>query len=208
MNAGYNTAVNVIKSLHDLERAGVQGVVIEDQISPKKCPVCVDITNAVLPINEAEGKIRAAVENRLNPKTVIIAGTDAVNFDEAVARAKAYYAAGADLVQPISQVFSDKYDIKRFVGAVGAPVSLVQGWMEALTREELEALGVKIVHFALVPVMTIHHAVKEVMAQLGAARAASDIFIARSAHPDIVRDMGMPIINELEERYLPKESDL
>lgn len=209
MDTGYGNAVNVIKSLHDFERAGVQGVVIEDQISPKKCPVCVDTTNTILPLNEAVGKIRAAVENRLNPETLIIARTDAVDFDEAVARAKAYYAAGADLVQPISRVFSDKHDIKRFVDAVEAPVSLVVlGWMEALSREELEALGVKIVHFALVPVTTIHHAVKEVMAQLGAARAANEIFITRSPHPDIVRDMGMAVISELEDKYLPKESEL
>lgn len=209
MDTGYGNAINVIKSLHEFERAGVQGVVIEDQISPKRCPVCVETTNSIIPLNEAAGKIRAAVENRSNPETLIIARTDAVDFDEAVKRAKAYYEAGADLVQPISRVFSDKEGIKRFVDAVGCPVSLViVGWLETLSREDLIWIGPKVVHFALIPVTAMHNAVKSVITELGQAGSAADLPTKRSAHGDIVRDMGMGLISELEQKYLPQESEL
>lgn len=209
MDTGYGNAVGVIKALHEFERAGVQGVVIEDQISPKKCPVCVDITNTILPMHEAAGKIRAAAENRLNPETLIIGRTDAVDFDDAVARAKAYRAAGADLVQPISRVFKDADDIKRFIDAVEAPVSLVVlSWMEKLTYEELAALGPKIVHYALVPVTAVHHALKESLTQLGAGRSPAGMTAVRSPHTDVVADMGMSIMTELEQKYLPKESEI
>ncbi len=209
MDTGYGNAVNVIKSLHEFERAGVQGIIIEDQVSPKRCPVCVDTTNVIIPKAEAVGKIRAAAENRSNPETLIIARTDAVEFDEAVSRAKAYREAGADLVQPISRLFSDKSDIRRFVDAVECPVSLVVvGWLEGLSREDLAATGASIVHFALVPVTAIHHAVGEVMAQLGRAGSAETLEARRSPHTAIVRDMGMESIGILEEKYLPRESEL
>lgn len=209
MDTGYGNAINVIKSLHEFERAGVQGVIIEDQVSPKRCPVCVDTTNVIIPKAEAAGKIRAAAENRSNPDTLIIARTDAVDFDEAVSRAKAYREAGADLVQPISRLFQDKADIKRFVDAVGCPVSLVVvGWLESLSREELAATGASIIHFALVPVTAIHHAVGQVIAELGRAGSAEALEVGRSPHTAIVKDMGMESIGVLEEKYLPRESEL
>lgn len=209
MDTGYGNAINVVKSLHEFERAGVQGVVIEDQISPKRCPVCVDVTNTLIPLSEGAGKIRAAAENRSNRETIIIGRTDATDFDEAVKRAKAYYEAGADLVQPISRLFSDKNDIKRFVDAVGCPVSLViVGWLEGLTREDLAWIGAKVAHFALVPVTAMHHAVKAVISELGQAGSAASLPTSRSPHSDIVHDMGMSLIKQMEEKYLPRESEL
>jgi len=209
MDTGYGNAVNVIKSLHEFERAGVQGVIIEDQVSPKRCPVCVDTTNKIIPKAEAVGKIRAAADNRRNPNTLIIARTDAVDFDDAVSRAKAYREAGADLVQPISRLFSDKSDIRRFVDAVGCPVSLVVvGWLEGLSREDLASTGASIVHFALIPVTAIHHAVKEVMSQLGSARSSGALETIRSPHTEIVKDLGMGAVSALEDKYLPRESEI
>jgi|GEM_PF-1347589 len=209
MDTGYGNAINVIKSLHEFERAGVQGVVIEDQVSPKKCPVCVETTNTLISVHEAASKIRAAVENRSHPETLIIARTDAVDFDDAVARAKAYRDAGADLVQPISRLFSSKEDIKRFVDAVQHPVSLViVGWLESLSREDLVETGARVVHFALVPVTAIHHAVKAAITDLGKAGAAADLSITRSSHSAVVNDLRMSVINQLEEEYLPNEEEL
>jgi methylisocitrate lyase len=209
MDTGYGNALNVIKSVHEFERAGVQGVVIEDQVSPKRCPICVDTTNLLIPMNEAAGKIRAAVENRRNPETLIIARTDSVNFDDAVKRARAYYEAGADLVQPISRLFVDKHEARRFVEAVECPVSLVVvGWLEKLSREELAWIGPKIVHFALVPVTAIHKAVKSVMLELGQAGSAADLPTPRSPHTEIVSDTGMKLITEVERKYLPTESEI
>ncbi|MBU2952919.1 isocitrate lyase/PEP mutase family protein [Marinobacter sp. F3R08] len=209
MDTGYGNAINVIKSLHEFERAGVQGVVIEDQVSPKRCPVCVDTTNTLISMKEGVSKIRAAADNRSHRDTLIIARTDAVDFDDAVTRARAYYEAGADLVQPISRLFSTKEDIKRFVDTVGCPVSLViVGWLEGLSRDQLAWIGPKIVHFALVPVTAMHHAVKAAITELGQAGSPAKLSVERSAHGDIVKDMGMGLIGELEEKYLPQEDEL
>ncbi|MCC5857840.1 MAG: isocitrate lyase/PEP mutase family protein [Ectothiorhodospiraceae bacterium] len=210
IDTGYGNAVSVIKSVHEFERAGAEGVIIEDQISPKRCPICVDETNLLIPAEEAAGKIRAAAENRSNPDTVIIARTDATNIDECVRRARMYHAAGADLVQPIaSRAFSGKEELKEFIERVECPVSLVVvSWVEKLTREEIEWLNPAIVHFALISVSTLHAAVKQALTSLGASGSLVGVDVARTAHGELVSDLGMDQVQDLEMRYLPQESEL
>lgn len=104
IDTAYGNAVTTIKTVNDFERAGASGVVIEDQISPKRCPICVTDLNTTISAEEAAGKIRAAAGNRLYKDTLIIARTDITNVEERNRRAQMYLEAGADLVQGISQV--------------------------------------------------------------------------------------------------------
>jgi 2-methylisocitrate lyase-like PEP mutase family enzyme len=209
IDTGYGNAVSVIHSVHEFERAGVSGVIIEDQISPKRCPICVDETNNILPLEESVGKIRAAAENKLYKDTVIIARTDATQFDEAVRRAKAYYEAGADLVQPISRTITSKEEAKRFVEAVNCPVSLViVGWLENLSAEDIREIGPKVAHFALATVTATHAAVKNVLATIGENQSSVGTNSVRTPHGEIVNFLGMKQISELEEKYLPSEKEL
>ncbi|WP_174727414.1 isocitrate lyase/PEP mutase family protein [Mesobacillus harenae] len=207
IDTGYGNAINVIKTVHEFERAGAEGVIIEDQISPKRCPICVDETNTVLPAAEAAGKIKAAAENKLNKDTIIIARTDATNIEEAIKRAKLYHEAGADLVQPISRTFKNKEEVKRFVDEVSCPVSLViVGWLEDLTIEEIRWTGAKLVHFALISVTAMHQAVKQAFTELGNQQSALGIKTPRTTHNQLVKELGMGKIAELEEKYLPDET--
>ncbi|WP_209121628.1 oxaloacetate decarboxylase [Alkalihalobacillus sp. BA299] len=209
IDTGYGNAVSVIKSVHEFERAGAAGVIIEDQISPKRCPICVDETNTIIPVSEAVGKIKAAVEHKSNPDTIIIARTDATNFDEAVQRAKLYYEAGADLVQPISKTFKNKEEVKQFVDQVGCPVSLViVGWLENLSIEEIRWIGPKIAHFALISVTAMHQAVTEAFQQLGQKQSIVGMKTPRTAHHELVKALGMEKVSQLEEMYLPNESEI
>ena len=86
-DTGYGNALNVIRTVREYERAGVAGLHLEDQVFPKKCGHIAG--KAVIPAKEFAEKIRAAVENRMDPDFVIIARTDAraVNgLDEREAR--------------------------------------------------------------------------------------------------------------------------
>ena len=101
-DTGYGNAVSVRRTVHEFIRAGVGGIHIEDQVFPKRCGFVAG--KQVVPIEEAAGKYRAAVDARdeLDPGFVIIARTDARTavgggLDEAIARGKAYRAAGADV---------------------------------------------------------------------------------------------------------------
>ena len=75
-DTGYGNAVNVRRTVHAFIRAGVAGIHIEDQVAPKRCGFVAG--KQVIPIDEAVGKYRAAVDarNELDEDFIIIARTD------------------------------------------------------------------------------------------------------------------------------------
>jgi 2-methylisocitrate lyase-like PEP mutase family enzyme len=97
-DTGYGNELNVTRTVREYEMRGVAGLHIEDQVSPKRCGHLEG--KEVVSQAEFVSKIRAAVEARRNPDTVIIARTDARavhGFDDAITRANAALAAGADI---------------------------------------------------------------------------------------------------------------
>jgi len=98
-DTGYGNEANVARTVALYERAGVAGLHIEDQEWPKRCGFLEG--KRVIPVEEMELKVRAAVAARRDPATVIIARTDALaplGREEAAERARRYAAAGADLL--------------------------------------------------------------------------------------------------------------
>ena len=97
-DTGYGNELNVVRTVQDYERAGVAGIHIEDQVSPKRCGHLDD--KEIVPREDWLAKIRAAAESRRDPDFLIIARTDSravANFEEAVARSNAALEAGADM---------------------------------------------------------------------------------------------------------------
>jgi 2-methylisocitrate lyase-like PEP mutase family enzyme len=101
-DTGFGNAINVIRTVREYIGAGVAGIHMEDQVSPKRCGHVAG--RLVISMEEAVGKIRAAAETReaLDPDFVLVARTDARgasggSLDEAIRRVNAYLAAGADL---------------------------------------------------------------------------------------------------------------
>jgi len=126
-DTGYGNAVNVYHAVQQFERAGAAGVMIEDQVWPKRCGHMAG--KQVIPADEMVGKVRAAVAARADPDFVIKARTDAagpLGLDEAIARANRYAEAGADLVFADALLTED--DIIRFVKSVGAPAAVNMGF--------------------------------------------------------------------------------
>ena len=98
-DTGYGNALNVARTVRCLERMGAHGIQIEDQDFPKRCGHLDG--KALIPAQEMCGKIRAAVDARHSPETLIIARTDAVaveGVEPAIERAELYRAAGADVL--------------------------------------------------------------------------------------------------------------
>lgn len=205
IDTGYGNAVSIIKTVHEFERAGASGVIIEDQISPKKCPICVTPTGNLISAEEAAGKIRAAVENKLYPETVIIARCDAMTEDELLRRCKLYWEAGADLVQPISASFNkDINKYKEFIKKVEAPVSMiVVGWLDELTQEDFMELKPKLVQFALVPINAMYPAIKKSIEHVASNMSQVGLPVEKANHKELVDFLGMPEITKLEEKYIP-----
>jgi 2-methylisocitrate lyase-like PEP mutase family enzyme len=97
-DTGYGNELNVVRTVREYARHGVAGIHIEDQVFPKKCG---HLDNKeVIPAGDYIAKIRAAADARGNSDFIIIARTDSravIGFDEAIMRANAALAAGADV---------------------------------------------------------------------------------------------------------------
>src|SRR3982075_1908003 len=97
-DTGYGNELNTTRTVREYERRGVAGLHIEDQGFPKKCG---HLDNKVIvPLDEYLAKIRAAVAAKRDPDFFIIARTDSravLGFEEAVRRANAALAVGADM---------------------------------------------------------------------------------------------------------------
>ncbi len=98
-DTGYGNALNVRRTFRELEAVGAAAIQFEDQIFPKKCGHLQG--TQVVEADEMVLKIKAAIDARNNPDTVLIARTDArqsLGLDEAIRRANLYVKAGADVI--------------------------------------------------------------------------------------------------------------
>src|SRR4051812_14473270 len=97
-DTGYGNELNVVRTVRAYEAAGVAGIHIEDQGFPKKCGHLDD--KEIVPREDWLAKIRAAAQSRRDPDFLVIARTDSravAGLDEAITRANAALAAGADM---------------------------------------------------------------------------------------------------------------
>jgi 2-methylisocitrate lyase-like PEP mutase family enzyme len=97
-DTGFGNAVNVVRTVQLLERAGADALQIEDQVFPKRCGHFAG--KEVIPAAEMVAKIKAAVDTRRDGDLLIIARTDAIapeGYAAAIERAGAYREAGADV---------------------------------------------------------------------------------------------------------------
>lgn len=126
-DTGYGNPVNVWHTVQQFEEAGVAGINIEDQVSPKRCGHMPG--KQVVDDAEMVRKIEAACLARRHDDFVIIARTDALaveGIEGAVRRARLYAAAGADMIFP--DAVRTEEDIARIIDAAGIPVTINMGF--------------------------------------------------------------------------------
>ncbi|MBP0438324.1 isocitrate lyase/PEP mutase family protein [Tianweitania sediminis] len=206
IDTAYGNAINAMRTVREFEAAGCAAVIMEDQVSPKRCPICVGGVE-IVSVDEAVGKIAAAVEARSNPNMLIIARTDAATEEEAIHRAKAYVAAGADVIQPISKCFKSIEGLRALREACGVPLSLqVLGWLEKnLSPEEIESVA-GMATFALVPLMSAAQALEENLAVLARDKTSRNLPRPVAAHDPFVEFIGFKEIEEKQLKYLPEQN--
>ena len=93
---GYGNALNVRRTVQELEAAGAAGLTIEDTLLPQAFG---QAKPELISLDEGVGKMKAAVDGRSDPSLVVMGRTGAVsitNLDDAIARAKAYESTGVD----------------------------------------------------------------------------------------------------------------
>lgn len=185
-------------------RAGAAGVILEDQVSPKRCPICVSEVE-IISRSEAVGKVEAAHDARQGTDLVLVARTDAATEDEAIARARLYVEAGADIIQPISKTFKDYAGLKRLRDACGVPLSIqLLGWLERdLTRDQIESIAGLATH-PLVTVYTVAETLRQNYAHLRKTRSVRGLPFPMMETPAFNAFIGVPELEEQQIRFLKK----
>jgi len=170
-DTGFGEALNVARTIQTLEDAGLCGCHLEDQMNPKRCGH-LDHKSLVTAAGMIE-KIRAAIVARRDRNFVITARTDArasEGLDGALARAKAYVDAGADVIFP--EALADEREFEKFRKAVKVPLlaNMTEfGKTKLLTAKQLCDLGINIVIY---PVTTLRLAMKAVEEGLAVLKKA------------------------------------
>ena len=204
-DTGYGNAINVVRTVREYEQAGVAGIHLEDQVSPKKCGHMTG--KAVIGTAEMVGKLEAAVAARRDPDLLLIARTDAAaveGLDAAIARARAYAAAGADVLFVEAPVTED--DIARVAGELAGLAPLVFNWAEGGRTPPIPLARVAELGFSLVlfPIGTLLAATAGIRALLqtlrtdGAPTAALPGLPTFGEFTDLI---GLPEIQDLEQRF-------
>jgi oxaloacetate decarboxylase len=162
---GYGNALNVMRTIQELEHAGVAALSIEDTALPTPFgqPEGVD---TLISIEEMVGKLRAAVAARRDPSLLIAGRTAALkaeDTDRAVARAKAYAAAGVDAIFIVGLEKLEQLEAIR--QEVRLPI-IVGGARASLTREELAARGARILLQGHQPIAAAVKALHEIYTHL------------------------------------------
>ena len=151
VDTGWGSALNIGRTIREMGRAGVAAVHIEDQVSPKRCGHRPH--KAIVATAEMCDRIKAAVDAKPDPAFVVMARTDALavaGLDEAVARAVAFEAAGADAI--FAEAMTEVAMYRRFVDAVEVPVlaNLTEfGKTPLATLAELRTVGVSMALYPL-----------------------------------------------------------
>jgi len=150
-DTGFGNALNTYHAVRTLERAGADCIQLEDQVSPKRCGHFNG--KEVISTDEMLGKIRAAVDARRDPDTLILARTDACatqGFEAAVERAQRFGEAGADIlfVEAVTTAEEIRALPRRLASKPQLMNMVIGGKTPIFSAEELAGLGYGIVLYA------------------------------------------------------------
>ncbi|MEX2630414.1 MAG: oxaloacetate decarboxylase [Tistlia sp.] len=209
-DTGFGNVTNVARTVRLYERAGVAGLFIEDQVFPKRCGHMPG--KGVIGLEEMLGKLKAALDARVDADLVIMARTDALvveGLEPALERAQRFREAGADLIFVESPRSED--EMRRIVAEVGGLqlANMVEGGLTPpMTAGRLEALGFAAAVWPVAGVFAVAWALKQFYAGLkrdGGTAGLQDRMLSFREFTDLV---GLPELRESEQRYLDAAAQL
>lgn len=206
-DTGYGNAINVRRTVREYALAGAAAIMIEDQVSPKRCGHTRG--KQVVSRGEAKMRIRAAVDERQENgdcDILIMARTDAcgvLGFDEALDRCRLFVDEGADII--FLEAPETRAEMERFCRAIPRPcmANMVSGGATpVLPPRELEALGYKIAAYPLALISTAVRAMQQALAALAQGEKPDEV-----SFDELKRLVGFPEYYALEQRYRDDGAD-
>ena len=181
---GYGNALNVKRTVEELETAGVSALTIEDTLLP--APFGGSDGKDLIAVEEGVGKMRAALAGRQDPKLVIVGRTSAVaitGVEDAILRAKAYAATGVDAM--FFAGVRTRAQLDAIASAIKTPIFLGGAGAELYDRDYLASRGVRLCLQGHAPFLAAVRAVYETLKALRDGTPSADIKTIASA--DLMR---------------------
>jgi len=202
-DTGYGNALNVMRTVRAYERAGLAGLHIEDQEMPKRCGHF--DSKRVIDQDEMTGKIKAALDARVDADFVIIARTDArtaLGLEQAMERAYAFEQAGADVIFFESPLSEEELALVGRSFSKPTLANMVEtGKTPMLPAQRLQELGFNVVIHPGAVGRFISKQLREFLARFraeGSTLSQLDRMSDFKTQNDIV---GLPQMLELAQRY-------
>ena len=167
-DTGYGNAINVIRTVEELLRAGAAGMFLEDQVWPKRCGHMKG--KQVIPLEEQLKKLKAAIEAKAGEDFFIVARTDArqaLGLAEAIKRGVAFKETGADAVfieAPESE--EEMEEIARNVPGPLVANMLERGVTPLMGPQKLKSLGFDLIVWPLAPLYSVAKSLTDVYSTL------------------------------------------
>lgn len=206
-DTGYGGVVGVRRCVEEFEAAGVAGIHIEDQASPKRCAQLPG-AREVLPFKSAVAKIEAAVAACSDPGFLVIGRTDSAascGIDEAIARARAFEAAGAAAVfVELKGHAGILDDIRRVADALTIPCMVnidAGGPLAGLHTSALHTYGIALAIYPSLVRSSVGFAMRGALQHLlkdGSTSAARARMLSSSEYNDC---LGLPEVERWELRF-------
>jgi carboxyvinyl-carboxyphosphonate phosphorylmutase len=203
-DTGHGNVTNVIRTVNLFEKAGVAGLFIEDQVSPKRCGHLAG--KQVVSPEEMISKLRAALDAKSDPDFVIMARTDALavnGIDDAIYRARLYREAGADMI--FVEAPESVEQMRRIIREVKAPHManmLPGGKTPMLTAKELQEMGYSVVAYATACTYAITKAVRDLFDTLYRTGTTASLEDRMVKFDEFNRLVGLEEIRKKEEKYM------
>lgn len=202
-DTGFGNAVNVMRTVREYEKAGVAVIQLEDQVMPKKCGHM--IGREIIAMDEMVGKIKAAVDTRMNPDFMIMARTDArtiMGIEEAIKRGQAYKEAGADIIfiESPESVEEMKMITTQIDGYTLA--NMVEGGRTPLLKnQELEALGFNLTIYPTASIYVATKAMVDLWTALKNDDTTANVMDKMVTFAEFNDLIGLDAIREIERNY-------
>jgi len=202
-DTGHGGPLNVQRLVRELVRMGAAGMLLEDQVWPKRCGHMRD--KQVIPAEEHVQKLRAAVDARGDARLTIIGRTDArgpLGLDEAIRRGRLYREAGADLI--FVEAPTSRDELARIGREVPGPLmaNMVEGGVTPiLPLAELGALGFEYVVYPLTGLLSAARSLERAFRELVAKGTSKSDDEARMSFAEFTELVGLPDKYAAAERY-------